>query len=184
MKSLLQARSARNLRPLIPYIGTGSVLDIGAAEGWNAQFIQQARPACDIRLLDVVNLNRTQLPFTLYDGYHIPFADSSFETVLILLTLHHCRDPGIVLSEAVRVSRRRLIITESVYNTVPGRRLLWLLDTGFNSLRSGRLMPEALHFKKAGEWRALFAGHDLDLTDHFWLSRGLHKHIAFIVDKR
>ena len=183
IETALRRRAWRNIAPIAPFVQGSAVLDLGAAEGWNAEALGERDPECEIRLADVVDLNRSAYPLTLYDGQNLPFADESFDTVLLLLVLHHCAAPEQVLAEAVRVARQRVIVTESVYRTLPGRGLLWSLDTLVNTIRSRNLMPAALHFRPVPAWEALFARHDLKLRETLWLSTGLHRHVGFILDK-
>ncbi len=163
------------------HVAGRTLLDIGAAEGWVGRRFAQ-RDGREVQLLDVIGLNRTNLPFRLYDGRHVPFPDNSFDTALLMLTLHHCDDPEQVLREAGRVARRRVVVTESVYRTPPGRWALWAMDTTVNSWRSRRLMREALHFRTIPQWRTTFQRHGLHLAAEQWISRGLHRHVLFALD--
>ncbi|TVQ84744.1 MAG: class I SAM-dependent methyltransferase [Micavibrio sp.] len=188
MKNLLaralEKRARHNFSFIADYVEGDKIIDIGAAEGWNGRLAKQAGENRDVRLLDVADMNRTDLPLTLYDGKAIPFADETFDTALLLLVLHHCSDPDTVLREAARVTRRRLIVTESVYRTKPGRHVLWCLDNALNGLRSGNLMPEGLHFRTTAEWIETFGRHGLLLRKTEYISKTLHKHILFVLDKQ
>src|SRR2546427_1259923 len=55
----------------------------------------------------------TLFPYTTL--FRSPFRDGTFDTTLISLALHHCEAPEAVLDEAVRVTRSRLLVVESVY---------------------------------------------------------------------
>ena len=158
-----------------------SLLDVGAAEGWIGE---AAARDCGLTvdLVDVVDLNRTDLPHFVYDGRRLPFADNSRDTVTLLLTLHHCASPETVLAEAARVARRRIVVTESVYHTRPGLALLRRMDGGFNGRRSGGTMAPALHFKTVPQWREVFRKHGLRTTHEAWLSRGLHWQRLFVLE--
>jgi ubiquinone/menaquinone biosynthesis C-methylase UbiE len=67
--------------------------------------------------VDVGPFRRICGPYVTYDGILLPFADVAFDTTLVLLVLHHCLKPETVLDEALRVTRCRLIVMESVYRT-------------------------------------------------------------------
>lgn len=71
--------------------------------------------------VDVGAFRRAAGTYVVYDGVRLPFADRVFDTTLVLLTLHHCAAPAVVLDEAIRVTRRRLVVTESVYRIAAGR---------------------------------------------------------------
>lgn len=179
---VMQWRAAWKVRRLRPFIRGRTVLDVGAGDGWVARRLADVT-ACDITLLDVVDYNRTDRPLVIYDGNTMPFDDASFDTVLALTALHHCDRPDRVLDECVRVCRRRLIVTESVYRTAIGRRVLARLDRFFNRLRSGGSMRGPLHFRTADAWRSAFAERGLHCTETVWLSRGLHQHVLFVLDR-
>ena len=106
---------------------------------------------------DVGPFARTDGAYAVYDGTRLPFGDASFDTTLLLLTLHHCEKPEAVLDEALRVTRTRLIVTESVYRNRLDRFWLDLLDGRFNRLRHGGRMPTPLGFRRVEDWQALFA---------------------------
>lgn len=178
----LRAASHRHFQALRPHLRGASVLDVGCAEGWIAERIQR-EAGMRATLLDVVDLNRTGLPHRVYDGRTIPWADGAFDTVLVMLALHHCADPDRVLAEAARVARLRIIVSESVYRTPAGRWMLWAMDTAVNAARSGRLMPEAAQFRRVHEWRGAFRRLGLRLASEQWLSFGVHRHVQFALDK-
>lgn len=178
----LERRALINARAVAPFVVGPMVLDVGAAEGWVGQALADDDIGLMVSLLDVVDLNLATLPLTLYDGLTFPFGDDTFDTVLVMLTLHHCDDPVRVLAEASRVARRRVIVTESVYRTSAGRWLLWTMDNGLNGLRSGWQMPGGLHFAPVAHWLDRFRDLDLAVIETRWLSRGLHRHVAFVLE--
>lgn len=177
----MRGNARRRFATIRPYLVGDSLLDVGAAEGWIGEFARDDL-GMEVGLVDVVDLNRSALPHWVYDGRSLPFPDGSFDTVTLLLTLHHCSDPARVLAEAARVARRRLVVTESVYRTRPGRALLRMMDGGFNGLRAKGEMPEALRFKTVSQWRELFARQGLACVREAWLSRGLHEQRLFVLD--
>jgi len=174
-------RSARRThQAMTPHLRGDRLLDVGAAEGSLGAAL--AEDGYDVSLLDVVDLNRSPLPLQLYDGHTFPYGDDAFDTVILSLVLHHCRDPIRVLDEAIRATRQRLLICESVYRTLPGRWVLSAADHLFNGLRSGWHMPGAVHFKRARTWQQLFAAKGLALREQVDLSRGIHRQALFILD--
>ncbi|TVR52127.1 MAG: methyltransferase domain-containing protein [Puniceicoccaceae bacterium] len=176
-------RNARQrFRMIRPWLVGRTLLDVGAAEGW-VGWAAREETGMEVRLVDVADLNRTGLPHDRYDGLSLPYPDNSYDTVLVLLTLHHCDEPERVLAEAARVARRRLLVTESVYRTAPGRLLLRLLDGGFNGLRAAGSMAPARHFKTVAEWRTVFRRHGLRIEAERWLSRGLHWQRLFVLEE-
>ncbi|NBB79958.1 MAG: methyltransferase domain-containing protein [Verrucomicrobia bacterium] len=176
----MRRNADRRFEKIRPYLLGKTLLDVGAAEGWIGEGVAR-ECGMEVDLVDVVDLNRTELPHQVYDGRVLPHADDSRDTVALLLTLHHCEDPEAVLAETVRVARRRIIVTESVFHTRAGRALLRLMDGGLNGPRSGGSMTPALHFKTVPEWRWIFQRHDFEIEHEAWLSRGLHWQRLFVM---
>jgi SAM-dependent methyltransferase len=137
---------------------------------------------------DVGDFGRTSRPYVVYDGRRLPFGDEAFDTTLLLLTLHHCDDPERVLDEARRVTRHRLIVTESIFENRWDRFWLDLLDRHLNARRHGGAMNVPLAFRRPDEWRALFAAHGIALVQTRWLGgwweRLVHHPILFVLDAR
>ena len=172
---------AADVRPLV--VGP-RVLDLGAGEGWvTAELGRHGFATCGA---DVGPFARVGVPYVVYDGARLPFGDASFETTLLLLTLHHCEEPETVLDEAIRVTRARLIVTESVVRNRLDRFWLDLLDGRFNRLRHGGRMLAPLGFRRAEEWEQLFASRGLVLSAARWLGgrveRLIHHPRVFVLD--
>ncbi len=176
----LKRNSRKRFGHIRPQLTGDSLLDVGAAEGWVGYYAER-EIGLRVELLDVVDLNQTHLPHRIYDGFRFPHPDNSFDSVTLLLTLHHCAEPEQVLAEAKRVARQRIVVTESVYHTRPGKAVLTFMDRAYNALRSGGRMTGGLNFKTPPEWRALFCGLNLTLETETWLSRGLHRQKLFVL---
>ena len=101
---------AQRLAPLMPRDGT--VLDVGCGDGAVAAAIAARRP--DIRVTGLETLPRAPCPISVepFDGEIIPRQDDSVDTVLIVDVLHHTHDPARLLSEALRVARRTVVIKD------------------------------------------------------------------------
>jgi hypothetical protein len=84
------------------------------------------------------------------------------------------------------VTRRRVIVSESVWRNRLDRVWLDLLDTRFNRFRHGGRMPRALDFRRAGEWRRMFEARGLRVAHEAWVgSRGerlVHHPRLFVLD--
>ncbi len=93
-----------------------SILNLGAGD-CRLDILIKDGLGCPITPVDVEDHNETALPLTLYDGTHLPFADKSFDVVLLFWVLHHAADPSAVLGEARRVSRRVIIVFEDHIET-------------------------------------------------------------------
>lgn len=181
---LLRRYAAGEVEDVRPWIVGRRVLDLGSGEGWVAARLAHAGTwTCGV---DVGGFARTAIPYAVYDGRRLPFRDGTFDTTLMLLTLHHCESPEAVLDEAVRVTRRRLIVTESVYRNRRDRLWLDVLDGRLNRLRHGGRMPAPLAFRRAPEWETLFASRALVPAARAWLGgrleRLIHHPRLFVLD--
>ena len=94
------------------------------------------------------------IPVIQAEGHDLPFANRTFDTVMLVDVLHHDLDPGRILQEAVRVARRHVLIKDHYWNTTWDRALLSVSDYignrghGIPSARTTTLRLE--------QWKALF----------------------------
>jgi SAM-dependent methyltransferase len=171
--ALLRRYAAGEATDVLPFVVGPRILDLGAGEGWVTERLSRAGfTTCGA---DVGAFAHTRVPYVIYDGTRLPFGDAAFETTLLLLTLHHCDEPEAVLDEALRVTRRRLIVSESVVRNRLDRFWLDALDGRFNRLRHGGRMPTPLGFRRAEEWQALFDSRGLHPIATRWLGGRLER---------
>jgi ubiquinone/menaquinone biosynthesis C-methylase UbiE len=104
-----------------------SVLDIGCGSGEAGQWIAE-RQQCEVTGLETVVRPDCRIPCTKFDGHNLPFESSSFDVALLSDVLHHADDPQKLLSEAVRVSRRWVIIKDHASENSLQRWFLWAMD--------------------------------------------------------
>lgn len=154
---LLKKRSSRRAKNysnfLKDYIGKNKkILDIGLGDGTIAKQISLDCNA-DITGIDVIDYNKTDIPLTIYDGKKINFKDSSFDTVLIIVTLHHTEDPEQVIREAKRLAKNNIIIFEDVCNTKIQKLITSLYDFIMNIRHS---VTTPFNFKSEKEWLQIF----------------------------
>jgi ubiquinone/menaquinone biosynthesis C-methylase UbiE len=123
-------------------------------------------------------MNRTELPFWTVSEDRLDFDTDSFDYVLLCYVLHHAKTPDRVLQEAVRVSRRGVIVLESLYHNEFQHQLLRILDRAVNRVRSRGLMrsqEEHLHHRTKEEWMTLLDDLGLQLlrerSDGHWIHR-------------
>ena len=152
---LLMRYARRQVADVTEFIVGRRVLDLGAAEAYVPAAVA-ARTGAWTCGVDIDAHRRARVPYAVYDGRRLPFRDASFDTTLLLLTLHHCDAPEVVLDEAIRVTRSRLVVTESVYRTRIERFWLDVLDGRVNRFRHGGAMRPALHVRRREEWHRLF----------------------------
>ena len=128
------------------------VLDIGLGNGFVAKQIMDYYNVY-MEGVDVVDYNDTNIKNTIYNGLNLPFKSSSFDCVLILQTLHHCTDQIQVLKEAKRVSKKRMIIMEDVYDN-KFEKLMTFMHDYISNKRKGVDCPYYFHNKQ--EWEKIF----------------------------
>lgn len=169
-----------------PYLKTGeSVLDIGAGGGWTGELISKEKKV-DMQLLDVEDFNRSKLPLALYNGKNIPFADNSFDTSLLLFVLHHCTEPLLVLKDAIRVTKKRIIIYEDTYTSSFGRVLAGINDFISNFplfITNPMKMNMPYNYRKVPDWERVFENLGLKVISKKTTTHFMTKHVLFVLEK-
>ena len=149
-------RLSEILASLIP--SDCSLLDVGCGDGRLAHSLLEKRPDLQIEGVDVRVREKTWLLVKAFDGTHLPYAAASFDAVMLIDVLHHTRDPLPLLQEAVRVSRRCLVVKDHVLAGPAAAARLRLMDSVGNA-RHGVSLP--YNYLSAGQWAAL--RHDLNV---------------------
>lgn len=165
-----------------------SILDIGSGPGILADLIRK-RTRKNLVLVDVVNFNKSPLPFLLYNGKRLPFNNKMFDTVLLIVVLHHCDDPLAVLKEAIRVSRKRIIIIESVYLNERGKEINKFFDWFTNRIILKREINLPFNYHSPKEWEETFKQNNLDIKlnkDLGWTQQPLSPKYRwfYVLDKK
>ena len=186
LEAFLRRYAVGQATDLAPFVSGRRLLDLGAGEGFVGSALC-ARVDVWVCAVDVGPFQRVSGAYVTYDGCRLPFPDRTFDTTLILLALHHCTDPAAVLDEAVRVTRRRLLVVESVYRNWRDRVWLDLLDGRLNRYRHGGAMPAARAFGRPDEWRTLFESRRLRAVETRWLGswweRLVHHPLLFVLER-
>ena len=104
------------------------VLDVGCGDGFLDSCILRERPDIVIKGLDVLLRKGTHIPVEMYDGHDLPYADSSFDTVMFVDVLHHSESIEHLLLEAIRVTRKTIIIKDHLKNGLLAGPTLRLMD--------------------------------------------------------
>jgi SAM-dependent methyltransferase len=120
-------RTARLAAALADLAGerADSVLDVGAGDGaLGAAFA--ARLGAHRRA--AVDPAPRGAAAQVADGARLPFPDASFEVVLLADVLHHARDAGAVLREAVRCASRVVVVKDHLARGWLDRARLYAMD--------------------------------------------------------
>lgn len=111
------------LAEVAPAEGPFTMLDVGAASGDTARFIQEIYPKAHVTSLDLhaTNVEAAPMPKVIGDAFQLPFGDSSFDFVCSSLLLHHFPDEKVIalLSGFYRVARIALLISDLERHIIP-----------------------------------------------------------------
>jgi ubiquinone/menaquinone biosynthesis C-methylase UbiE len=119
--------------------GQGTLLEIGVGSGHFARFFE--RTGCQVIGVDISHQmlleagRRDSPPVVCADALRLPFDDLEFDLAATVATLGFVADPDQVLSEAVRVSRRGLLIGALNRESRLGRRVQNATDEPWRSAR-------------------------------------------------
>jgi SAM-dependent methyltransferase len=130
------------------------VLDVGCGDGEVAGSILRRRPDLDVRGVDVLVRERTRIPVSAFDGSTLPVADDSVDVVMFVDVLHHTDHALTLLREAVRVTRRDVVVKDHVCDGRLARWKLRFMDHVGNA-RHGVALPH--NYWTWSQWEAAFA---------------------------
>ena len=169
------------------YITGEKILDLGAGNGLLAQEIKEQLNK-EVVLVDVVDYNYTTLPLLLYkqDG-RVPLADEEVDTTILYTVLHHASDPELLLEEATRVTKQRLIIKEAYIEKDEIKITNSFVDWFYNRVIGGEDINVPLNFLKVEEWEKLLNsfGFNVTETNYVGIDEPLvpEQHVFIIADK-
>ncbi|WP_413207203.1 class I SAM-dependent methyltransferase [Rhodospirillum sp. A1_3_36] len=182
---VINAKRLEHLPPrLAPHFdGTETVLDVGCANGQMALELTRYRPGLSVSGVDIFVPDKPLIPFTRYDGMTLPYGDNAFDSVTLLDVLHHDRSPERVLGEALRVSRRKVVIKDHFWRTRLDFVTLCYFDYVGNRLNG---TPLPFSYQSMDGWRALFTslGARLLVTETFRMHvKDPCKQVIFVLEK-
>lgn len=117
LQSFSQYFAKRRTALIAPHIKGKKVLDIGLGMGTlsvNLRNLGYLVVGVDV---DDTSLYPDLKPI-IYDGYDMPFGNNQFDTSICICVLHHCKDQEMVLREAMRVSKRLIVIEDTFRNKI------------------------------------------------------------------
>jgi SAM-dependent methyltransferase len=156
--STVRKETRHTVSLVLPHLEPGmSVLDVGCGEGYVGEELAE-HGGVEVEGVDFVDVRRTHaLPFSLYDGVSLPFADQRFGLVMLNFVLHHVPNDAKValLREALRVARRTVFVLEDT-PTTPLDRLVSNRHGESYRRKIGSSAP--FGFLTPNEWWWLFRG--------------------------
>lgn len=155
----------KKLARLLPE-GESSLLDIGCGDGAVAALLMEANPQIQVKGIDILVRDQTEIPVRPFDGRSIPFESGAFDFSMLVDVLHHSENPLRLLQEAVRVSRSGVIIKDHLLQGIFARQTLKCMDDTHNR-RFGVSLP--YHYWTPAEWESAFRG--LGLETSFYENR-------------
>lgn len=132
---------------------TRTVLDLGCGDGTLANRLMNARSELTIEGVDVFERPNATIPVKIYDGNNLPYDDNAFDVVVIVDVLHHAENPDVVLAEALRVSKHRVILKDHLNESKLDQWTLLLMDWVGNR---GHDVTLKYNYLSSNEWHKLF----------------------------
>jgi len=142
----------RSLEQLTPFFASSDrVLDVGSGTGLLASLLAREVGAT-VTCTDVIDINLSELPLTLFDGQRLPFPDNAFTACMCNFVLHHTRDHEALVREMMRVCSGRIVIMEDLVESP----LDWLLTRLHTLISYWRYRSRGMSFRSDWGWRSLF----------------------------
>lgn len=103
------------------------LLDIGCGDGYFTRIFHDTQLPASVVAIDPAakaieaaraKLGGREIDFRVGDGHAVPFADKSFDIVLLQGVIHHDEQPADLIREACRLGREVVILEPNGYNPV------------------------------------------------------------------
>ena len=135
------------------FIKKGSkILDLGCGSGIVGKTFQEFFQA-EIIGVDIRDYRIANIPLQIFNGKNLPFPERSFDVILINFVLHHVDDPIILLKEAKRVTRDKIIIFEDLSEGFLSKLICKIHGSSFDRFFGN---PTKTSFKSEKEWEEIF----------------------------
>ncbi|MBU0974419.1 class I SAM-dependent methyltransferase [Patescibacteria group bacterium] len=134
--------------------------------------------------LDVIDMNLTNLPHTIFEGQKIPFKNNSYDFSMLIGVLHHIEKQDNILMEVKRVSKKRIIIFEDTYKSNIEKQWVKLRDV-LGNIPEELNMNFALNFNSEKDWEKKFKkmGLEIEYKKSFFNFLRLTHHTLYVLKK-
>ncbi|MGE0704130.1 MAG: class I SAM-dependent methyltransferase [Vicinamibacterales bacterium] len=151
---------AENFAEIVPRGNT--VLDVGCGDGHIARLLHDRRPDLRVCGVDPLRREHTQVEVLPFDGSRLPFADRSWDTVLLCDVLHHADRPVNLMLEAARVAKHTIVIKDHSVEGPLARITLKAMDVVGNGPH-GVALP--FNYMTPAEWRDAYRATGLEIRE-------------------
>jgi ubiquinone/menaquinone biosynthesis C-methylase UbiE len=144
-------QKALNIRELVNGFTFTKVLEVGAGDGSILQVLSRHNFAPELYAVEISSsalqqIHRRNLPqlkeATLFDGYNLPFADNTFDLVILSHVLEHVEFERKLLRELSRVAKYQVIEVPKDYRFGVDKRISHFLSYGHINIYT----PSSLRF--------------------------------------
>jgi len=158
-------RAKMNFEGIKDYLEGEKILDLGAGDGLLALEINKQLNK-KVLLVDILDYNSTDLPLVLYnpDG-KLPLNDNEIDTTILYTVLHHSSDPKHLLQEAMRVTKKRLVIKEAYIEKEENRITNSFFDWFYNRVIGDEDINVPLNFQKVEGWEKILKSNRFDIIE-------------------
>jgi ubiquinone/menaquinone biosynthesis C-methylase UbiE len=153
---------AQNILDVCKNLHPKKVLEVGAGDGSILHYLNEWNFAEELYALEIAQsgvdkINERKLPklkeAQTFDGYQIPYADDSFDLIILAHVLEHVEHERILIRELKRVAKNIVIEVPKDYRFGVDKRMKHFLDYGHINMYT----PTSLRFLLKSEGLELVA---------------------------
>lgn len=164
-RPIYESRTRALVSALLPCLpAKARVLDVGCGFGTLGKALMEADPdrGLVVEGLERVRREGEAIPVTSYDGRTAPFADNTFDAVILADVIHHENDPDRLLDEAARITRGLLIIKDHAPQGPLARPRICFIDWAANAPYG---VPCLFRYFSPAQWRERLLARGFSLVE-------------------